>query len=396
MDGQLRDLLDAAVGEPPHHVTVEAVRRRVVRRRVMESVTGAACLAVMAGLGVAVAGQVLGPRTGGGSALQGHPPAYYLQQTEGLAGKTPAVKTMVRATRTGAVTDTVRCPWPEARVPARATASAGNKSFFIVCERSVSHGERFIVTGSRVYRFRLTKSGRIAGYSLVPGGALGPRRVYSISAAPGGGQLAVASVPGSVPFPARSPADLYVINTQNGSRAVWHGGKEVPDAAELTFTDQGLALAFVTDTPCGPAKKAKCRELREISRAATGGQLDSSRLILRFSALALTSADYINDVVISPDGSSLIAADVYSGAGRGGDSVKVIKFSVATGKRMKVIYQLHTGNGFFYQFFGADPTGRYLLFNAGPTTATVNGWIYRGRLVQLKPANGNDVPWETW
>jgi hypothetical protein len=47
-DGQLRDLLDAAVGEPPHRVSVEAVRRRVVRRRVMEGIAGAAAVAVMA------------------------------------------------------------------------------------------------------------------------------------------------------------------------------------------------------------------------------------------------------------------------------------------------------------------------------------------------------------
>ena len=33
MDGHLRDLLEAAVGEPPRRVTAEAVRRRVIRRR---------------------------------------------------------------------------------------------------------------------------------------------------------------------------------------------------------------------------------------------------------------------------------------------------------------------------------------------------------------------------
>jgi len=56
MDRQMRELLDAAVGEPPHQVSVEAVRRRVIRRRVMEYVaTGAAvavtAAAVLAGIG---------------------------------------------------------------------------------------------------------------------------------------------------------------------------------------------------------------------------------------------------------------------------------------------------------------------------------------------------------
>ena len=42
MDRQLRDLLDAAAGEPPHRLSVEAVRRRVIRRRVVERVAGVA------------------------------------------------------------------------------------------------------------------------------------------------------------------------------------------------------------------------------------------------------------------------------------------------------------------------------------------------------------------
>jgi YVTN family beta-propeller protein len=47
MDEPLRDLLEAAVGDPPHRVNVEAVRRRVVRRRVIEGIAGAAAVAVL-------------------------------------------------------------------------------------------------------------------------------------------------------------------------------------------------------------------------------------------------------------------------------------------------------------------------------------------------------------
>jgi len=54
--GQLRDLLDAAAGEPPHRVSVEAVRRRVARRRVMEGIAGAAAIAVIAAAVPLVAG----------------------------------------------------------------------------------------------------------------------------------------------------------------------------------------------------------------------------------------------------------------------------------------------------------------------------------------------------
>jgi DNA-binding beta-propeller fold protein YncE len=66
MDRQLRDLLDTAVGEPPHRVSVEAVRRRVIRRRVMGSVAGAGAVAVIAaavsvGIGALGRGPAGGP-----------------------------------------------------------------------------------------------------------------------------------------------------------------------------------------------------------------------------------------------------------------------------------------------------------------------------------------------
>jgi hypothetical protein len=65
MDRHLRDLLDAAVGEPPHQVTAAAVRRRVIRRRVVEAVAGAMAVVVIAALAL------VGVRTIG----HGHPPA---------------------------------------------------------------------------------------------------------------------------------------------------------------------------------------------------------------------------------------------------------------------------------------------------------------------------------
>lgn len=48
IDRRLRDLLDAATGEPPHQVDAEAVRRRVSRRRARECLAGAAAVAVIA------------------------------------------------------------------------------------------------------------------------------------------------------------------------------------------------------------------------------------------------------------------------------------------------------------------------------------------------------------
>ena len=66
MDRHLRDLLEAAAGEPPHRVTAEAVRRKVIRRRVVEFAAGAvavAAIAVIIPLGIGALGRGPGRST---------------------------------------------------------------------------------------------------------------------------------------------------------------------------------------------------------------------------------------------------------------------------------------------------------------------------------------------
>ena len=67
MDRQLRDLLEAAAGEPPHRVDAEAVRRRVIRRRAAEFVAAAAAVAAIAAIipvGIGALGHARGPSGG--------------------------------------------------------------------------------------------------------------------------------------------------------------------------------------------------------------------------------------------------------------------------------------------------------------------------------------------
>jgi Glycosyl hydrolase family 26 len=79
MDGQLRDLLDAAAGEPPHQVTAEAVRYRVTRRRAMQYLSGAVVTAVIAAV-TAVAGVTGVGFTGARLTYQpSNPPAIHAQ-----------------------------------------------------------------------------------------------------------------------------------------------------------------------------------------------------------------------------------------------------------------------------------------------------------------------------
>src|SRR5262245_31684281 len=67
MDRQLRNLLEAAAGEPPHQVNAEAVRRRVIRRRAAEFVAAAAAAAAIAAIipvGIGALGHARGPSGG--------------------------------------------------------------------------------------------------------------------------------------------------------------------------------------------------------------------------------------------------------------------------------------------------------------------------------------------
>lgn len=389
MDSQLRDLLDAAVGEPPHRVIPEVVRRRVRRRRLKEGACAALAFMVLAGLGVAVAAVRSGP---GPAEIEGFTPGlprYYVQESFEAPGL------VVRATATGAVTATIRCPWRGAQVAGGKFAATAGQAFFLVCQKTVRHGQEYQTTGSRIYRFRVTGSGRISGYSLVPGGLLGPHTVDAMTVAPDGSQVAVTVGPAVIDSTSSRPDQILIINTRTGARAVWHGSAKVFGAEVLSFIHQGRDLVFVGVTRCTPSKhSARCRTLRAVSTAAPGGQIDSSRTLLPLAALLRTPGDYINDVVVSPDGATLTAAVVRS-PGRGPDQILIVRFS-ATGRQLRVLYQMQTGNGFLYRFVGADPTGRYFLFDAGPTTATVNGWIDHGRLIPLAPSDGSNLVNEAW
>lgn len=389
MDSQLRDLMDAAVGEPPHRVTPEAVRGRVRRRRLKEGASAALAAVVLAGLGVTVAAVRSGPGPADVGGFTPGVPRYYVQESFG------APHPVVRATATGAVTATIRCPWRGAQVAVDEFAATTGRAFFLVCQKSVQHGQEYQVTGSRIYRFQLTGSGRAGGYSLVPGGLLGKHTVDALTAAPDGSRVAVTVGPPAIGGTASAPDQILIINTRTGARAVWRGSAKLFGAQVVSFIHHGHDLVFVGITRCTRSKhSATCRTLRMVSTAAPGGQLDSSRLLLPLSALLRTSGDYINDVVVSQDGATLTAA-VMRSPGRGPDQILIVRFS-ASGRQLRVLFQMRTGNGFLYRFVNADPNGRFFLFDAGPTTATVNGWIDHGRLVPLTPSDGSNLVNETW
>lgn len=404
LENQLRTFMNIAAGEPLRRLDAETVRRQAVRRRVATLVAGATATVLVLCVGVVVALAATGPAPG--PASHAGPPAgaprFYIEQGQNQFGL--PTKTVVRATVSGAVTGTVACPWPRAHAVITSIAPADDQEFFMACERFLGPIHGSPVAGSRLYRFRLTSAGRVDGYSLVRGGLLHGLSVGSLAVTPGGSQVAVSVAAGATR--AVTPPEIIVIDTSTGAHGVWRGAGPVPGkifypAYDLSFTANGKELAFLSQPRCVKREGApKCHvnggeEVRAVSHPATGGQLASSRLLLRQSSVMSLAVGYINGAVISPDGRTVILAEVSWPFGY----ISIARASVATGKQVGVLYREHTGDGFSYRLFGSDPSRRFFLLVAGPARSgeagLINGGIGDGRLFRLKP-RGEDVYQEAW
>ena len=398
--GQLRDLLEAAAGEPPHRVTVAAVRRRAARRRMLEYVSAAVAAVLLAGAGIAVAARATGPAPASSPRMPAGVPRYYVQQAFRAA---PPPTTVVRSRATGAVTATVRCPWGSAQPATGEIAPASHQTFFMICQTVTGKGASSMATGSRIYRFQLTGSGQIRGYSLVPGGTLARLSAGNLAAAADGTELAVTALPAGTAPNSPAAASIIVISTRTGARAVWHGSPAVPGkmsftTGDLSLTADGHELVYLATPRCirgGCKPTGNGEEVRALSPATRGGALSSSHLLARQSALVPLSSGYLDGAIVSPSGSS-VKVLVMNSPGRGPTTVSVVKVPAATGRPLRVLYRVNTGNGFSFQFFSSDPSGRYLILDTGPTSGTTNGWIDHGRLVTLTPAAGGNVFYEAW
>ncbi len=321
-------------------------------------------------------------------------PRYYVQQAFGQ--RPPGA--VVRATATGAVTATVRSPWPQAVITA--IAAGGDQTFFMVCQRSAGGG----FSGARIYRFRVTAAGRVSGYSLVPGGELAGLQAGRLAVSANDEQIALTTEPAGATGPAAT-SSIMVINTRTGARARWDAPPAVPgtmtlSAGDLSFTADGRELAYLATPrcvhgPCTPTGSGE--EVRVVSPAAQGGSLASSRLLLRQSSLAPLGTSYLDGAIISPDGSHVTVLVMNTPAGGPPiNTISVVQVSATTGRQTGVSFRMDTGSGFSYRLFGADPSGRHLLLDAGPPSGAVNGWIDRGQLIPLTPRDGDNVFAEAW
>jgi hypothetical protein len=370
---------------------VTGMKRRLRDR--LQGITVAAAVALITGLGVPAA-QAAGTGPVAATAQAGVP-RYYIEQ--GTAGP----NTVVRSTATGAVTGTVRCPWPKAFVATGEVAAAARHTFFAVCERTVKTGKnQVVVTGSRIYRVRVTGSGRATGYSLVHGGVLPGLMVEQLAVTPSGSEVAIGVDRGNAPD---RPANVMVISTRTGAHALWRNstghapGTVTFGIGDLSLTANGRELVFYTQQKCVPGGARPCPRrpsqlVRAVRPASRGGQLRHSRVLMLQSQLQGLSRGFINNAVITPDGSTLT---VFSQHSAQTSTVSVLQVSVATGKQVRLLYRVNTGNGFSYRFFNVDPSGRHIILATGTAEDSVNGWVDHGHLVRLKPS-GNSVFYEAW
>ena len=388
---QLSALFNVAAGDPPNHVTVRAVRRRAARRRAISGAVAAVAAVAAGGIGVALASSVVTPIPAGPSPAPAGLPRFYVEHGT-FSGTTGGQQDVVRATASGAITGKVRCPLPHSYVTGE--AFAGRATVFMSCERIVKD----VSTGGRIYRFLITRSGRAVAYTPVPGGVFNGASIYGLGAAANGSELAAHIIPAR----SGSPTQVVVINTATGARAIWrnsvlHEGVRFSPST-LSFADNGRELAAMGQAHCvkqtsGSRCQSPGEEMLVVSPASAGGQFASGRMIFKEASITPPASGYINEAHISPDGKTAIVAVV--DGDRQNSSVSVVLVSASTGKPLRDLFKLNTGNGFSYRTVSVDPTGRFVLFDAGPSSGSINGWIDHGRLIRLKPA-GDLVFTEVW
>jgi hypothetical protein len=362
----------------------------------------AAAVGVALVIGLAVLAAQVSGRHAAPAGLPPGTPRYYVQT--GLAGSRP----VVRSTATGAVTGTV---------PVRASNALGydlvtadrDGTFFVVAAPALNHGER-------LYKFRLTRAGRVIGFSAVPVGTLASRTwaADALAVSPDGSRIAlgmrfvappVLCPPARQPCPQQAGPDyVLAINLATGHRTVWRwaGSLVVHSFAveSLSWTSDNRALALLgqwctrgrTNETC--AREGRLAEVMKLHPAAGGGDIDQHGVLYQSGPLP-----EIVQAQISPDGRSVIAVVLRGqvpGYGHVRRYLSVERISVVPGSEgqvLAVLYQRRLTDTFDpgrlpeFIALSQDATGQHLLLS-GPG---FDGWIHDGRLVPLPPGNGREV-----
>jgi hypothetical protein len=234
---------------------------------------------------------------------------------------------------------------------------------------------------------------------------------FKLAASPDGSEVAIEAIPprpNGVIYTNSIPTGIFVINTTTGKRVLWRTGPYVPGklgytgASDVSFTQNGSELVLLESlcprsryqSNCHPGDPTEVRALGPVDR---GGSLQGGQILLRLSAFKKPRTS-LADALITPDGTALNSV-IFNCPKRGVCTVMVARIALTSGKVLSKLYQVHTGTrfgGIYMNEFASDPTGRFLILNAGVNARnkTVNGWIDHGRLVKLTPADFYDE--EAW
>jgi hypothetical protein len=415
-EDRLTDALAAAARRVPDETLRPLIVPQPQGRRSawLAPVAAAAGVTLVVGLAVAVSRQLPGSGPGSGSpGISGagtgiRPPRYYVE------ADITSDKTVVRSTATGAVTATVPVPYVfNGGNPT--IAAARNETFFVAAFVRGTSDER-------IYRFRLTSSGQVIGFSGVRGGVLpAGQQVDAMAASPDGSQLAIGisffvlNPKDNKSYPPEPSDEIAVIHTATGVKTVWRGGLSGLGAslsvASLSWTGDGRELVYLGQwcRQSIPGSSEMClsghrtAEARTLDPLSGGGTLDSGQLLLAQSP----RFPYIVQALISPDGSTITAA-VLRGpvktAGQVSDGtpevVSVEQISLASGQQLRVLYRRDMGRTTSmnavpdFVALSPDRASQHWMLNLGVGVG-VHGWIADGRLVPLQPVNGR-IADEAW
>jgi hypothetical protein len=269
-------------------------------------------------------------------------------------------------------------------------AASADQTFFIDCQVSKNGAW----TGTRVYRFGVTSSGRISGFGLLPGGNLTGLRGANLAVTADGSLLGI-----DVAKAKKGPiSEVLLINTKTGRHTIWHADN-LPGGItflpyDLSFAHGGRELAVFGYDSCAAGVGSHCRkdpgqEMRAVSPAGKGGNLSSGHRIFVQSQAEGTSHGWVQDAFMSPDGSTvLVGLRAYPANG-------VFQLSAATGRRLRTLFRAGK-HGPGIRSMAVDATGRFVLYNGFSAQITpvpnkhlfVNGWIDHKKLRPLNPAHG--------
>lgn len=342
--------------------------------RVLAAIAAAA--SVLAAIGLVVAARSVfspaPPFSNVGTATS--PPPYYVEID-------PNDRIIVQSTATGRRTDIVTPPrWVHgtSNGDAGLTVSTDGRTFVAACND-------LDALETNLFRFTLTGSGQVAGFSRMRTGRLPGLTETSLAISPDGTQIALAGIPDRSRL-SYGPPRLAVVNLTTGRVRTWHGlaRTDEVDSIEDPAWVTNESLRFLVAT-CGGYRdapdNAACAYSGPVGREWTvsvppgPGPLGVGRVLLALPGATVQALS-------GPGGSSVTALELLRSGG-----IRVAQYAVPTGRLMQILYQ---GRGNWksndaYAGLAVDRSGKYLLINED--LGGFFGWIGDGRFHKL-PIHG--------